>query len=122
MEFILGFPRTQRRNDYMVDTISKMTHFIPCNKTSDATNVATFFFKEVVRLHGFPRSIVSDRETRFVSHFWRNLWKKLGTNLNFNSTYHLETDRRTEVVNRRLGNILRSLVSETPKQWDHVLS
>jgi hypothetical protein len=95
-----------------------MAHFISCTKASDATNVANLFFKEVVRLHGLPKSIVSDRDTIFVGHFWRNLWKNLGTNINFISSYHPQTDGQTEVVNKSLGNILRSLVNENPRQWD----
>ena len=91
-----------------------MTHFVPCTKASDATLIANLFFKEIVRLHGLPMSIVSDRDTKFVEHFWRTLWKKLGTNLNFSSTYHLQLDGQTKVTNRSLGNILRSLVSEHP--------
>ena len=97
-----------------------MTHFIPCYKTSDATHVANLLFKEVVRLHGFPKSIVSDRDTRFVGQFWRKLWKKL-TKLSFISSYHPQTDGKTKVVNRSLGNLLRSLAGEHPKQWDHIL-
>jgi hypothetical protein len=98
-----------------------MAHFIPCQNTIDATHVANLFFKEVVRLHGLPRSIVSDNDTKFVSHFWRTLWNKLGTNLSFNSSYHPPTDGHTKVVNRSLENLLRSLVIEHHNQWDHIL-
>ena len=95
-----------------------MAHFIPCYKTSDATHISNLFFDEVVKLHGLPRSIVLDRDVKFTGNSWRTLWKKLGTRLNFNSTY----DGQTKVVNRSLGNMLRSLIGECPKQWDRVLA
>jgi transposase InsO family protein len=95
-----------------------MAHFIPCQKTSDVTHIANLFFKEVVRLHDLPRSIVSDRDTKFVSHFWRTLWKKLGTKLSFSLVYHPQMNEQTEVVNQSLGDLLRSLVAEHQSQWE----
>ena len=69
-----------------------------------------------------PLSIVSDRDTKKFGNFWRTIWKKLGTNLSFSSAYHPQTDGQTKVVNRSLGNILRSLVYEHPKRWDLALA
>ena len=124
MDFIVGLPRTERGKDsilVVVDRFSKMAHFVACNKISDATHMSNLYFKEIVKLHGIPKSITSDWDSKFLNHFWRTLRKKLGTKLRFNSSYHPQTNGQTEVVNKSLGTMLRSLVKKNIREWESLL-
>ena len=124
MDFILGLPRTLRKFDsilVVVDRFSKMAHFLPCSKTSDASKVAKIFFDEIVKLYGLPKTIVSYRDVKFMSHFWKTLWHMMGIKLKFSTAYHPQTNGQTEVVNRSLGNLLKCLIGENVKTWESIL-
>jgi hypothetical protein len=69
-----------------------MAHFIPCHKTDDDAHLADFFFRDIVCLHGVPNTIVYNSDTKFLSHFWRCLWAKLGAKLLFSTTCHPQID------------------------------
>nr|GEV24945.1 hypothetical protein [Tanacetum cinerariifolium] len=122
--FVLGLTRTQRAKDFVmvvVDRFLKMAHVVRCLKMFYSNQVARLYFEEIMKLHGVPKTFISDRDVKFVSHFWRTLWTRLGSKLQFNSSHHPQTDGETNVVNRSLGNILRSLIGDNAKQWDLIL-
>nr|KYP45640.1 Transposon Ty3-I Gag-Pol polyprotein [Cajanus cajan] len=98
-----------------------MNHFIPCHKIDDASNIARVFFKEVVRLHSLPKTIMSDGDTKFLSHFWKTLWSRLGTKLLFSTTCQPQTDGKIKVVNRSLTTMLRAVLKGNHKSWDECL-
>jgi hypothetical protein len=124
MDFITGLPRMNKKHDSIMVVVEKLTkaaHFVPVKTTHTTTNIAEIFMKEIARLHGIPRTIVSDRDTKFTSNFWRGLFKGFGTNLNFSTTYHPQTDGKTERVNRIIEDMLRMYVMDKPSKWEDYL-
>ena len=119
MDFITGLPKSKGYEAIfvVVDRLSKYCHFIPLKHPYTARSLAEVFSKEIVRLHGIPVSIVSDRDPVFMSSFWRELFKMQGTQLRVSSAYHPESDGQTEVVNRCLETYLRCFISDQPRTW-----
>jgi hypothetical protein len=124
MDFITGLPRTNKQHDsimVVVDKLTKAAHFIPLKTTHKETNVVDIYMREVARLHGIPKTIVSDRDLKFTSKFWKGLFKGFRTNLNFSTTYHPESDGKTERVNQVIEDMLRMYVMDKPSKWEDYL-
>jgi hypothetical protein len=119
LDFITDLPLMQDLDSIFVvkDRFSKMAHFLPCSKAIDAPQTADLFIKEIFRLHGLPKSIVSDRGPQFVSHFWRHLLSRLGVYVNLSSAHHPQTDGSTEIVNQLLEQYLRTYCSYHQDDW-----
>ena len=124
MDFVSGLPRSPKSNDniqIIVDRLTKSSHFIPI-RTTDPSRLAELYVKEIVRLYGVPISIVSDRDTRFVSKFWGALQKAMGTALHFSTTFHPQTDSQSERIIRILQDMLRLCVINFKLDWETHLS
>ncbi|PWA58030.1 hypothetical protein CTI12_AA406450 [Artemisia annua] len=119
MDFITGLPAYRGITVILVvvDRLTKYAHFGSLPTSFNAHKVAEVFLEIVVKHHGIPKTIVSDRDPIFVSTFWKQLFHFSGTQLNHSTAYHPQTDRQTEVVNRCLEQYLRAMVSNRPQQW-----
>jgi hypothetical protein len=119
MDFITGLPKSKGYEAILVvvDRLSKYSHFIPLKHPYTARSIAEIFCKEVVKLHGLPLTIVSDRDPIFMSSFWQELFRMQGTQLKLSSAYHPESDGQAEVVNRCLETYLRFVIADQPKNW-----
>ena len=116
-----GLPKTSRGHDaawVFVDRLTRRGHVVPCSKNITAPELARLFFEQVIRLHGVPRVIISDRDPRFTSMFWKELWKIVGTRLNVSTADHAATDGGSERYIGTLMSMLRAYCHDNPYDWD----
>jgi hypothetical protein len=124
MDFIVGLPNTSKRHDsiwVIVDRLTKTAHFLSVQTTYNAKKYAEIYMDQIVRLHGVPKTIISDHGAQFIARFWEQLQHALGTKLIQSSAYHPQTDGQTERVNKILEDMLRACVLQYDKNWDKCL-
>ncbi|XP_052725957.1 uncharacterized protein LOC128194408 [Vigna angularis] len=124
MDFVTHLPRTVRNHDsiwVIVDRLTKSAHFLAVNLKMSMTNLAKLYIQEIVRLHGVPSSIISDRDTRFTSRFWQSLQSELRSKLQMSSAYHPQTDGQSERTIQTLEDLLRTYVLDHLGAWDEIL-
>jgi hypothetical protein len=125
MGFINGLPRSPKCSDsiwVIVDCLTKVTHFNPVHTTYGGDKLVKLYIDNILKLHGVPKSIVSDRGAQFVSKFWRSLHQALKTKLDFSSAYHPQTNGQTKRVNQVLEDMLRACVLTYGKNWEDNLA
>ncbi|GKC88007.1 reverse transcriptase domain-containing protein, partial [Tanacetum coccineum] len=124
MDFVMGLPRTPSGYDsiwVIVDRLTKYAHFLSMKKTDSMEKLTQFYLKEIVCRHRVPVSIISDRDSRFASGFWRSLQKALGTDVNMRTTYHPEMDGQSERTIQTMEDMLRACVIDFGSSWDRHL-
>ncbi|KAM1521892.1 hypothetical protein ACFX10_012067 [Malus domestica] len=124
MDFVYGLPRTRSRLDgiwVIVDRLTKTAHFLPVRQTYSMEKLSKLFIDNIVRLHGVPVSIVSDRDPRFTSRFWKAFNTVMGTQLLFSTAYHPQTDGQSERTIQTLEDMLRVSVLQWKGSWDNYL-
>ena len=115
MDFISGLPRTSRKHDAIwvnIDRLTKSAHFLPINMTYSLDRLVDLYIKEIVRLHGVPKEIISDRDSRFLSRFWRRLQESIGTKVKFSTTYHPQTNGQLERTIQTLEDLFQAYVMD----------
>lgn len=121
MDFISRLPRTPNGNNMIwviVDRLTKSAHFVPMKDTWKHQKLADAYRKNVLRLHGVPKDIVSDRDSRFLSNFWQKLQEALGTQLKMSTSFHPATDGQTERTIQTLEDMLRACALEFQGPWE----
>ncbi|CAI7871072.1 unnamed protein product [Closterium sp. NIES-54] len=121
LDFITGLPSTSRGHDsilVVIDKFSKMGHFIPTNATATAEATARLFFDCIITIHGIPATLISDRDPKFTSKFWKELMGLLGTKLAMSSAYHPQIDGQTERLNQVVEQLLRTACKDDVSHWD----
>jgi hypothetical protein len=124
MDFVVGLPKTSKGYDsiwVIVDRLTKTTRFLPVKTDHPVVVYAQLYIARILSLHGVPKMIVSDRGPQFISKFWEELHKSLGTKLLHTSAYHPQTSGQIERVNQILEDMLRACVLEFPQKWDDCL-
>ncbi|GJU79027.1 putative reverse transcriptase domain-containing protein [Tanacetum coccineum] len=124
MDFVTKFPKTTTGQDtiwVIVDRLTKSAYFLPMREDDMLEKLTRQYLKEVVSRHGVPVSIISDRDGKFTSHFWKSLNKALGTRLDMSTAYHPETDGQSERTIQTLEDMLRACVLDFGKGWDRHL-
>src|SRR5262249_28358717 len=125
MDFVVGLPRTQRGHDaiwVVVDILTKSTHFILIKLSQPVEQLAKLYVDNVVRLHGIPVSIISNRDARFTSKVWKGLQAALGTQIKLSTGFHPQTDGQSERTIQTLEDMLRSCSLDWKDSWDKQLS
>ncbi|XP_058784742.1 uncharacterized protein LOC131659586 [Vicia villosa] len=120
MDFIVGLPRVFGGHDsiwVIVDRLTKSAHFLPVKTTHKVSHLARLFVLEIVRLHGVPSSIVSDRDPKFTSRFWTTFHQEMGTELNLSTSNHPQTDGQTERTIQTIEDMLRACILEIGGSW-----